>query len=80
MYLLFDWRQFNFVNVRGFYFCMNYTINKNIERGGGMHTNMQQPRGQQLYNCELLQFSACLIINIIQKYIIYPTTIYHNMK
>jgi hypothetical protein len=45
-----------------------------------MYTCMHHPCGQQLYNCELLQFSSCLIINITQKYTINPITIYHNMK
>jgi len=57
-----------------------YELHYKQEYWGGMHISIKQPCGQHLYNCELLQFSACLIINIIQKHIIHPTTIYHNMK
>lgn len=69
----------NFVNVRGFFFWYGLQY-KQKHWVGGCTQACTIPCGQHLYNCKLLQFSAGLIINIIQKYIINPTTIYHNMK
>jgi hypothetical protein len=56
-----------------FFVGMDYTIYKNIGWVDAYKYALTMWTAS-------VQFSAGLIINIIQKYIINPTTIYHNMK